>query len=187
MVELRSAGNGYSRFPSGDQCDTIPPTMITSGYRPALAQFRRFGSLAYRLAHAILGDEAAAAQAVEDTFVDLGVNDGLWPQWHDILRTVHARCRTAASAAPPPKPRPLGPSTDAATIADTDSALLPVTTVHAALSSLSDTDRETIWSALLDGAAAPGSWEPLASALHHFEVAITNENIPDPGESDWHE
>ena len=149
-----------------------------------MAHFRRFGSLAYRLALTMLGDEEAAARALEEVFAGFGRDGARWPQWHVALGAVHRHCissrreNQSADDDDTALPPVLG--------SDDDAVSLPASTVYGALCALSAADRETLWGTLTATHGA-SNWEGLADALRRLEIAISNEDIPAEEEPDWHE
>jgi hypothetical protein len=148
------------------------------------AHFRECGALAFRLAHAMLGSPERAARTVRDVFAELP-DDPTRLAWPRTLAAVRARC----SEAPARPERAVEPSTHVHPDAPfLDELPVPAEVVAFAFTSLSESDRDALWAALLDSRTSPFTAEEtdsLAEALRRLDEAIADQSIPDDGGVGW--
>jgi hypothetical protein len=160
------------------------------GFHRALTHLQRHGDLSFRLARAILGSEEAAAEVVIGVFDRLARMDRL-PSWFETLNAVRQTCMSApyADTRPDSAPQP-EPATNGEHEPDALHVTIPRQDAAAAFFELEQSDRDVLWSALLDrGQREPlaDDVDALAEALLRLEVAVGNLSIPGEGDPEWPE
>ena len=138
-------------------------------HNPVMVLYRKYGSLAYRLAHAMVGDKEVASDVVASVFAE--VDAAGTTAWYDVLASIHARCCESKAQ-----------NATSVTAAVSDTEAIPEIpyssqSIYLAYCNLPEPDRLLLWSTLL-GTTNSNDQLRLAEALRRFQIAVTNESIP---------